>query len=257
MSEAKVLIADDDESIVWVLERFLSEKKLKTAIARNGVEAEKLIGTQGLELAVIDINMPGRDGLDILKGLKSRGVNIPVIIMTAESTMNNAVEAMKLGAFDYIAKPFDLAEIEIIIDRAMEDASTKKKLSDMTERLKEKLANETAFIGKSKAVQSVFKTIGKVAPRDVTILILGESGTGKELLARLIHMNSSRSAGPFVAVNSAAVPRELMESELFGFEKGAFTGATEGKKGKFELADGGTLFWTRWETCRPISRRGS
>jgi len=242
MSEARVLIADDDESIVWVLDRFLSEKKLKTAIARDGAEAERLIGAEGLQLAIIDINMPGRDGLEILKGLKGRGINIPVVIMTAESTMNNAVEALKLGAFDYIAKPFDLAEIEIIIDRAMEDASIKKKLADMTGRLKEKLANETSFIGKSKAVQSVFKTIGKAAPRDVTILILGESGTGKELLAKLIHMNSPRSAGPFVAVNSAAVPRELMESELFGFEKGAFTGATEGKKGKFELADGGTLF---------------
>jgi two-component system, NtrC family, nitrogen regulation response regulator GlnG len=242
MSETKVLIADDDESIVWVLDRFLSEKRLKALIARDGVEAEKLIGTEGLKLAIIDINMPGRDGLEILKGLKGRGVNIPVIIMTAESTMGNAIEAMKLGAFDYIAKPFDLAEIEIILDRAMEDASIRKKLADMTERLKEKLVNEAAFIGKSKAVQSVFKTIGKAAPRDVTMLILGESGTGKELLARLIHMTSPRSSGPFVAVNSAAVPRELMESEIFGFEKGAFTGATEAKLGKFELADGGTLF---------------
>ncbi len=242
MSARKILVADDDESIVWVLERFLSEKRFETLVARDGREADSLIGSAGPDLALIDINMPGRDGLEILKGLKGRGVNIPVVIMTAESTMNNAVEAMKLGAFDYIAKPFDLAEIEIIIDRALEDASIRKKLSDLSDRLREKTAVETTFIGKSKAVQNVFKTLGKVAPHDVTVLILGESGTGKELLARLIHMNSPRSQGPFVAVNSAAVPRELMESELFGFDKGAFTGATEGRKGKFELADGGSIF---------------
>ncbi len=242
MNDAKILIADDDESIVWVLEQFLTGKKLKTVTARDGVEAGRLIKSAGLELAIIDINMPGKDGLEILKDAIEEGIKIPFIIMTAESTMKNAIEAMKLGAFDYIAKPFDLGEIEIIIGRAIEDAKIKKRLSNISERLKEKLAGETAFIGKSKAVQNVYKTVAKVAPRDVTVLILGESGTGKELIAKLIHMNSPRNDGPFIAVNSAAVPRELMESELFGFEKGAFTGAVEGKKGRFELADGGTLF---------------
>ncbi|MDP2689718.1 MAG: sigma-54 dependent transcriptional regulator, partial [Deltaproteobacteria bacterium] len=143
---------------------------------------------------------------------------------------------------DYITKPFDLNELEIIIDRALENIKLKAKVEHLTERLKERLKEETAFIGGSRAVQNVFKTIGKVASKDVTVLILGESGTGKELLARLIHSNSGRDDGPFVAVNSAAVPRDLMESELFGYEKGAFTGAVEDKMGKFELADGGTLF---------------
>jgi two-component system nitrogen regulation response regulator GlnG len=177
-----------------------------------------------------------------LKDAKDAESPVQIIIMTAETTMKNTLEAMKLGAFDYIAKPFDLEELDITVDRALENITLREKLSSLTERLKEKLSDETVFIGRSRAVQSIFKTVGKVAPKDVTVLILGESGTGKELLARLIHMNSPRSDDPFIAVNTAAVPRELMESELFGFEKGAFTGAVEGKKGKFELADKGTIF---------------
>lgn len=238
----KALIADDDESIVWVLDELLAEKGFEILKTSDGAAASELIKTPGLTIALLDINMPGKDGLEILKEAGKAGCAAAVIIMTAESTMKNAIEALKLGAFDYVAKPFDLAEIEVMVERAVENARLRAQVTELTERIKEKLKEESVFIGKSKAVQTVFKTIGKVAERDVTVLILGESGTGKEILAKTIHANSPRSKGPFIAVNSAAVPRELMESELFGFERGAFTGAVEGKPGKFELADGGTLF---------------
>lgn len=242
MSVIKALIADDDESILWVLDKFLKEKGLEAVKASNGTEAASLLRGDGPSIALIDINMPGQDGLEVLKSARASGSAAAIIIMTAESSMKNTLEAMKHGAFDYITKPFDLAELDIIINRALENIRLKEKVTTLTEILKEKLADETVFIGKSKAVEDVFKKAGKVAARDVTVLILGESGTGKELLARLIHANSPRAGGPFIAVNSAAVPRELMESELFGFEKGSFTGAVEGRKGKFELADGGTIF---------------
>jgi len=238
----KVLIADDDESILWVLEKLLTGKGLEVIRAKDGTEAGEALADNPVSIAVLDINMPGKDGLKLLTEAKKTGSDASFIIMTAESSMKNTLEAMKLGAFDYITKPFDLNEMEIVIERAIENLKLKEKVSALKERLRESLSQETAFIGKSKAVEDVFKKAGKIAAKDVTVLILGESGTGKELLSRLIHMNSPRAEGPFVAVNSAAVPRDLMESELFGFEKGAFTGAVEGKKGKFELAEGGTLF---------------
>ena len=245
MNGFKVLVADDDESIALVLDEFFADKGVECVKALDGVEAARLIRDPGVRLALLDINMPGKHGLEILKEVKEGkdGADSPaVIIMTAESTMENTLEAMKRGAFDYLTKPFDLEELDIVVERAIENVRLKEKLSTVTERLRERLESETVFVGKSRAVRNVFKTVGKVAPRDVTVLLLGESGTGKELLARLIHANSPRSDGPFIAVNSAAVPSELMESELLGFEKGAFTGAVEAKAGKFELADGGTLF---------------
>lgn len=242
MNDKRVLIADDDESILWVLERFFAEKKIETVKTDNGAKASRLLKEERFSLAVVDINMPEKNGLEVLREAKKAGTETSFIIMTADSTMGSTLEAMKLGAFDYITKPFDLAELEITVERAIKDMALRQKLTTLSERLRETLTHETLFVGKSKAIQSVFKNVGKIAPKDVTVLILGESGTGKELLSKLLHANSPRSEGPFIAVNSAAVPRDLMEAELFGFEKGAFTGAVEEKKGKFELADGGTLF---------------
>ena len=242
MTDVRALIADDDESILWVPERFFAEKRIETVKAADGAAAAAILKNGGVTLALLDINMPGKDGLNVLKEARLSQDPPPVIIMTAESSMRNTLEAMKSGAFDYVTKPFDLGELDIIVERCLENIRLRKKLSAVTGMLREKFKDETVFVGKSKTAQNVFKTIGKIAPKDVTVLILGESGTGKELVARLIHMNSARADQAFVAVNSAAVPRELMESELFGHEKGAFTGAVESKKGRFELADGGTLF---------------
>ncbi len=243
MAEAMTcLVADDDQGLQWVLEKFLLDKNITTLKAANGHEAMRILRTGKTALAIIDINMPEKDGLAVLKDMKTHGIDAQAIIMTAESTMQNALEAMRLGAFDYITKPFDLSELDIIVDRALENLRLKGRVKDLSQRYFESLASEAELVGKSKAMQSLFKTIGRIAPKDVTALILGESGTGKELVARLMHLNSPRSTGPFVAVNSAAVPKELMESELFGHEKGAFTGAVESKKGRFELAHTGTLF---------------
>ncbi len=240
--QKKVLIADDDESILWVLQQMFKDKRIDTAEARDGKTALEMLKAQDFSVAIMDIRMPEKDGLDVLKEIRTAGLKIPIIIMTAQGTMKNAIEAMKRGAFDYITKPFDIGELEIIVDRALEHKKLKDEVSNLKDRLKEKWAGEVTFVGKSKTVQDVFKTVGKIAPKDVPVIIQGESGTGKELVAKLIHTNSARNEGPFIAVNSAAIPKELMESELFGYEKGAFTGALETRQGKFELANNGTLF---------------
>ncbi|HHL39920.1 MAG TPA: sigma-54-dependent Fis family transcriptional regulator [Deltaproteobacteria bacterium] len=237
--KGRVLIADDDEGIVWVLRELLEGKGLDVVTAGDGERAAAMLRQGGVDLAILDIRMPGKDGLSVLRETDCDGA---VVIMTAESTMKNTMEAIRRGAFDYITKPFDTDEVEIIVDRALESVRLRREVSSLKDRLKQRLSDETTYIGRSRAVQGVFKTVAKVAPQDVTVLIQGESGTGKELLARIIHANSPRCDGPFVAVNSAAIPRELMESELFGAERGAYTGATERRKGKFELADGGTIF---------------
>jgi two-component system, NtrC family, nitrogen regulation response regulator GlnG len=165
-----------------------------------------------------------------------------VVIITAESTMKNAVEAMKLGAYDYLTKPFDLDALDAIIVKAQKAAVAAEEVYRLKSELKDQYPLERAIIGKSKPMQEIYKMLGRVAPTDVTVLITGESGTGKELVARAIHYNSPRVGKAFLALNCAAIPRELLESELFGHEKGAFTGATERKIGKFEQASGGTLF---------------
>jgi len=242
MKRQKILIADDDKSMLWLLDSFFSEKGLTTLKASNGLEAEAILTESSPDIALLDINMPGKDGLQILRDRGNGGHETSFIIMTAEATMGNTVEAMKLGAFDYIGKPFDFNELEIIVERALKDRSMRKRLKRLSTRLDEGLAESTVFVGKSKAVQEVFKIVGRLATGDVDVMVLGESGTGKELMARILHASSPRKDGPFVAVNAAAVPAGLMESELFGHEKGAFTGATEARPGKFALADGGAIF---------------
>jgi two-component system nitrogen regulation response regulator GlnG len=242
MKSNRILVADDEDSIRWVLSKALTKKGFSVDLAASGGEALAFLQKHSYGLAVLDIKMPDISGLDLLSHIHKEYSETLVIIITAETTMKNAVEAMKRGAFDYITKPFDLDVLDATIIKAQKAGEVTGEVTRLKEELKEHYQLERTLIGQSQPMQEVYKTLGKVAPSEVTILLTGESGTGKELVARAIHYNSLRLGKPFIALNCAAIPRELLESELFGFEKGAFTGAVERKIGKFELAGGGTLF---------------
>jgi len=242
MAIKRILVADDEESIRWVLSKALSKQGYQVDLATNGQQALEMGRQKNYDLAVLDIKMPGLSGLDLLTRFQEERPETLVVIMTAESSMKNAVEAMKRGAYDYITKPFDLDTLDAIIIKAQKATEVTEEVSRLKDELKEHYQPDRAIIGQSAPMQALYKVLGKVAPSDVTVLVAGESGTGKELVARAIHFNSPRLGKPFVALNCAAIPRELLESELFGHEKGAFTGATERKTGKFEQANSGTLF---------------
>jgi two-component system nitrogen regulation response regulator GlnG len=242
MAIKRILVADDEESIRWVLSKALSKQGYQVDLATNGQEALDMSQQRRYDLAVLDIKMPGLSGLDLLSRFQEECRETLVVIMTAESSMKNAVEAMKRGAYDYITKPFDLDTLDAIIVKARKATEVTEEVARLKGELKEHYQLDRAIIGQSPPMQALYKVLGKVAPSDVTVLIVGESGTGKELVARAIHFNSSRLGKPFIALNCAAIPRELLESELFGHEKGAFTGAIDRKTGRFEQANGGTLF---------------
>ena len=238
----KILIVDDDESIRWVLDKGLKKKGYQVDLAKNGREGINKIEKQNDYFIVfLDIFMPDMNGLDVLQKIKKVQPGLFVIIMTAQGTMKNTIEAMQKGAYDYITKPFDLEEIYIFLEKVSKEIEQRKRINILESELKERF-EIGEIVGKSKAMQKIFKIIGKAASLDVNVLIQGESGTGKELVARALHHNSHRVTEPFITVNCAAIPKDLLESELFGHEKGAFTGAVEQKKGKFELAHNGTLF---------------
>jgi two-component system, NtrC family, nitrogen regulation response regulator GlnG len=237
-----ILVADDEESIRWVLGKALTKQGFKVDLASDGKEALELFQHKNYDMAVLDIKMPGITGLELLRRFQEEKPDLLTVIMTAESTMKNAIEAMKQGAYDYITKPFDLDALDAIILKANKATVVSDQVNLLKEELREHYQLDRNIIGNSQPMQQVYKMLGKVAPSDVTVLVTGESGTGKELIARAIHYNSPRLGKPFLALNCAAIPRELLESELFGHEKGAFTGATERKQGKFEQANGGTLF---------------
>jgi len=242
MSISRILVADDEESMRWVLSKALRKKGFTVDLARDGDEALRLIRSESYDLAILDIKMPGVSGLDLLDKVRELKGDLLVVIMTAEAGMKNAVEAMKRGAYDYLTKPFDLDVMDAIVEKANRAREMTLQVSTLKDELKERYLLENGIIGNSSPMREVYKTIGKVAPSDMTVLIQGESGTGKELIARAIHYNSPRLVKPFIAMNCAAIPKELLESELFGHEKGSFTGATERKPGKFEQANGGTIF---------------
>ncbi len=242
MAIKRILVADDEESIRWVLSKALTKQGYEIDLADNGQDALLMSRKQSYDLAILDIKMPGMTGLDLLNKLQEQSPKTLVVIMTAESSMKNAVEAMKRGAYDYITKPFDLEALDAIILKAQKASEVSEEVGRLKDELKDHYQLERTIIGESHPMQAIYKVLGKVAPSDVTVLVSGESGTGKELIARAIHFNSPRLGKPFIALNCAAIPRELLESELFGHEKGAFTGATERKIGKFEQANGGTLF---------------
>ena len=241
MSLKRVLVVDDEESIRWVLSKSLNRQGLKVDLADCGASARKLLGQHQYDLAMIDIKMPDISGLDLLNEVLADHPQLLVIMMTAESSMHNAVEAMKRGAYDYITKPFDLNALEAIILKAQKiTPANDEELATPTTKTPK--TPEKSIIGNSPPMQEVYKLLGRVSTSDITVLITGESGTGKELIAKAVHLNSKRKGLPFIALNCAAIPHELLESELFGFEKGAFTGAIERKIGKFEQANKGTIF---------------
>ncbi|MCX2979830.1 nitrogen regulation protein NR(I) [Halieaceae bacterium IMCC14734] len=232
-----VWVVDDDKSIRWVLERALSQADLNV---QSFEQAEDLLLQLEHELpdAIIsDIRMPGMDGLGLLSRVHEQYPDLPVIITTAHSDLESAVASYQKGAFEYLPKPFDIDEVVAVAGRALAQAQERSGISPSPE-----LPEATEIIGEAPAMQEVFRAIGRLAHSSITVLINGESGTGKELVARALHRHSPRSDAPFIALNMAAIPRDLMESELFGHEKGAFTGANTQRRGRFEQADGGTLF---------------
>jgi len=242
MEQGKILVAEDEESLRWVLKKALEDEGYWVQTAATGQLARQYLGEQSFDVSLMDIKLPDIDGLTLLKETKEAGIDTSMILMTAQSTMRNAIEAMKNGAFDYVTKPFDLEEILVLVRRALESRKMSRDFRELKEEVKKRFEPGVSMIGNSSAMLKVYKTIGQVVSSDATILIQGESGTGKELVAKTIHYNSPRWNKPFIAVHCAAIPRELLESELFGHEKGSFTGALERRIGKFELAEGGTLF---------------
>jgi DNA-binding NtrC family response regulator len=237
----KILIIDDDSSLRRVLEYNLQQEGYDVVTAADGASGLRLFDEQSPALVITDLKMPGMTGFQLLSAVKERAPATVVIVLTAFGAIDTAVEAMKLGAFDYLTKPFNREELKLTVKKGLQLQG----LSEENRLLKEELSGRAEFksiVGTSRAMEGVFSVVRKVADTEATVLITGESGTGKELVARAIHSGSSRRAAPFVAVNCAAIPRDLLESELFGHVKGAFTGAIRDKAGKFQLAEGGTIF---------------
>ncbi len=238
---ARILVVEDEPKMRRLLELQLGEEGYTVVLAATAEEGLKRLGQDGADLVVTDLKLPGMDGLKFLQALKKHDALLPVIIMTAYGTVETAVEAMKAGAHDYVLKPFSMEEMKLIIGRALDVNRLREENRQLREALGTKYKFENMVAG-SPLMQEVLATVVRVAPTRSTVLIGGESGVGKDLIARAIHQHSPRRDGPFVKINCSAIPENLLESELFGYEKGAFTGATTSKPGKFELADAGTIF---------------
>ncbi|MCA1322973.1 nitrogen regulation protein NR(I) [Herbaspirillum sp. alder98] len=230
-----IWIVDDDESIRWVLEKALARENLATQSFSSARDAMQALQTGTPQVLVSDIRMPGASGLELLQTIKAKHPGIPVIIITAFSDLDSAVSAFQGGAFEYLAKPFDLDKAVELIRRALEESLRETDVEQSA-------AQTPEILGQAPAMQDVFRAIGRLSQSNVTVLITGESGSGKELVARALHKHSPRASQPFVALNTAAIPKDLLESELFGHERGAFTGAQAMRRGRFEQAEGGTLF---------------
>ena len=231
-----VWIVDDDRSIRWVLEKALAREGIAYKTFASAYEVTQALAVSEPQVLVSDIRMPGESGLVLLNMMKERHPHIPVIIMTAYSDLDSAVAAFQGGAFEYLPKPFDVDHALALIRRAIAEMPATALPADAAR------AETPEMLGQAPAMQEVFRAIGRLSQTNVTVLITGESGTGKELVARALHRHSLRAAGPFVAINTAAIPKDLLESELFGHERGAFTGAQASRRGRFEQAEGGTLF---------------
>jgi two-component system nitrogen regulation response regulator GlnG len=224
------LVVDDDEGILWILDKVLREEGLEVSQAGSIAAAQMILKRGTVDMVFLDVFLPDGNGMDLLA---TGTLTMPVVILTAETTFGHAAEAYRIGAMEYLPKPFDLDEVRQLVHRIQ---PVQKKVRQQQKQ------KEDLIIGRSPAMQQLFRTLGRVAASDLTVLITGESGTGKEMVARTLHERSQRAERPFVAINTAAIPADLLESELFGHEKGAFTGADKSREGRFEQADGGTLF---------------
>ena len=242
--KSRLLVVDDEGNLRESLSEALTLAGYEVRTAANGREAYRSLLDEPPDLLLCDWRMPEMDGAALLKALGEEGrlVDLPALVITAHGTSNNAIDAIQLGAYDFVTKPFDLDEILVTIRRALEHAALQKEVTQLRRQVAGGGPQAGEIIGTSAAMLEVFKAIGRVAQTDSTVLITGESGTGKELVASAIHQHSTRRAAPFVVVNCAALPEALIESELFGYERGAFTGALNRKAGKFESAHGGTVF---------------
>ena len=234
----KVLVIDDERAIRSTLKDILSLEGFDVELAENGAAGIEQFEKGGIDVVFLDIKMPGMDGIEVLERLQAISPEVPVVMISGHGTIDTAVEAIKKGAYDFIAKPLDLNRILI----TLRNATDKTSLVQETKKLRSKVNKTYEIVGESALIRRVKDIIEKVAPTEARVMITGANGTGKELVARWLHEKSNRAAGPYVEVNCAAIPSELIESELFGHEKGAFTSAIKQRKGKFEQADGGTLF---------------
>jgi two-component system NtrC family response regulator len=241
MNEYSILIVDDEDAQRNILKGYLEKKGYKIFSASSGTDGIKAVQSNLIDIVLSDYKMPDKTGLEVLEEVKKINPEIGFVILTAYGTIENAVKAMRLGAFDYISKPVDLDELDLTIERIIENKNLKSEIQLLKSQLKEKFKIDS-FISHSPKMEEVLSLASRAADSKATILISGESGTGKEVLAKSIHYVSSRKDKPFIAVNIPALPETLLESELFGHEKGAFTGAEKAKKGRFELADTGTIF---------------
>lgn len=235
---ANILVIDDEKSIRNTLQEILEYEGHKVALATNGPEGLEIFDKSSLDIVLCDIKMPDMDGIEVLEKLMEKSTDVAVIMISGHGNIDTAVEAIKKGAYDFIEKPLDLNRLLVTIRNAME----RTELVTETRSLKRKATGTYDIVGNSTAIQKVLEMIERVAPTDARVLITGKNGTGKELVARWLHEKSERAAGPFIEVNCAAIPSELIESELFGHEKGAFTSAIKQRIGKFEQANGGTIF---------------
>src|SRR3990172_7643276 len=235
---SRIWIVDDDKSIRWVLEKAFARESLNVTSFESADAMMVFLDNHPLpDVILSDVRMPGTDGISMLNTLKLRAPSVPVIIMTAYSDLDRAVSAFQSGAFEYLPKPFDVDEVVSLVKRAVRQNKLSQNINQTVEEVP-----QPRIIGSAPAMQEVFRAIGRLSRSNLTVLITGESGTGKELVASALHQHSPRSSGPFIALNTAAIPRELLETELFGHEKGSFTGANTRRIGRFEQANGGTLF---------------
>jgi len=237
---ATVLIVDDETTLLSFLERILADEGYETLAATTLAQAEQQLETRHVDILLLDLALPDGDGLSLLERITRQRADLPVIVLTAFGAVHSAVQAMKLGAFDYLTKPFDTSELLVNLSKAAESVALRRELEQL--RQKGRSGGDAWIVGETPAMRRLAEQLERVAPTPLSVLITGESGTGKEVLARTIHARSPRAGKAFMAINCAAIPDQLLESELFGYEPGAFTGAKRQKKGLIELADGGTLF---------------